>query len=142
MGNSFLGAKSSELGCSPHPWQDAIVAAMSADGRSPSATDLRPTDLRIAIFAADTDEARQAEARLKKRYASVEPGEAEVIVALGGDGMMLETLHRFIGRDLPIYGMNCGTVGFLMNLYSEDNLPARLTRAQTVQLHPLLMTAR
>ena len=110
---------------------------MPADGRSPSAT-----DLRIAILAADTDEARQAESRLKKRYAAVDPDKAEVIVALGGDGMMLETLHRFIGRGMPIYGMNCGTVGFLMNLYSEDDLPRRLARAQTVQLHPLLMTAR
>jgi NAD+ kinase len=110
---------------------------MPADGRSPSAT-----DLRIAILAADTDEARQAESRLKKRYAAVDPDKAQVIVALGGDGMMLETLHRFIGRGMPIYGMNCGTVGFLMNLYSEDDLPRRLARAQTVQLHPLLMTAR
>ena len=109
---------------------------MPADGRSPSAT-----DLRIAILAADTDEARQAEARLKKRYAAVEPESAQVIVALGGDGMMLETLHRFIGSGTPIYGMNCGTVGFLMNLYSEESLPARLAKAQTVQLHPLLMTA-
>jgi len=109
---------------------------MSPEGRSPSAT-----ALRIAILAADTDEARQAEARLKKRYAAVEPEKAQVIVALGGDGMMLETLHRFIGSGTPIYGMNCGTVGFLMNLYSEEDLPARLAKAQPVQLHPLLMTA-
>ena len=110
---------------------------MPIDSRSP-----RSSELRIAILAADSDEARQAEARLKRRYTAVEPEAAEVIVALGGDGMMLETLHRFIGRGTPIYGMNCGTVGFLMNLYSEEDLPARLARAQTVQLHPLIMTAR
>jgi NAD+ kinase len=96
----------------------------------------------FAFLAADSEEARQAETRLTKRYSTVKPEEADIIVALGGDGMMLETLHRFIGQGTPIYGMNCGTVGFLMNLYSEENLPARLAKAQPVQLHPLLMTAR
>lgn len=110
---------------------------MPVAGSSPD-----PAKLRIAVLAADTDEARQAEARLKKRYATVEPEQAEIVVALGGDGMMLETLHRFIGRGMPIYGMNCGTVGFLMNGYSEEALPARLVAAQAVELHPLRMTAR
>ena len=50
------------------------------------------------------------------------------IVALGGDGFMLETLHRMLGRDVPVYGMNCGSVGFLMNEFSEDDLPARLAQ--------------
>src|SRR5260370_12887357 len=62
--------------------------------------------------------------------------------ARGGGGMMLESLHRFMGRGTPIYGMNCGTIGFLMNKYNEADLPARLAVAQLVKLHPLTMTAR
>ena len=96
----------------------------------------------IAFLAADTEVARRALRRLGKRYPQVAPDKADIIVALGGDGMMLETLHRFMTKGTPIYGMNCGTVGFLMNKYSEANLPARLAAAQAVRLHPLTMTAR
>ena len=95
----------------------------------------------IAFLAADTEVARRALRRLTKRYPQVPPDKADIIVTLGGDGMMLETLHRFMTRGMPIYGMNCGTVGFLMNKYGEDNLPARLAAAQAVKLHPLAMTA-
>jgi NAD+ kinase len=103
----------------------------------------RPTHaLRIAFVAADNDEARRALERLEGRYAHVPTDQANVIVALGGDGMMLETLHRFIDRDVPIFGMNRGTVGFLMNQYDEADLPTRLATAQQVVLHPLAMTAR
>ena len=104
----------------------------------------RPTKsaLAIAFLAADSDEARRAFARLAKRYRQVPPDQADVVVALGGDGMMLETLHRFMGRETAIYGMNCGTVGFLMNKYAEEDLPARLAAAELVKLHPLTMTAR
>jgi NAD+ kinase len=102
----------------------------------------KPSPTSIAFLAADTEEARKALGRLSKRYPPVAPEKASVIVALGGDGMMLETLHRFIGRGMAIYGMNCGTVGFLMNQYGEDDLPARLAEAQLVELHPLAMTAR
>jgi len=104
----------------------------------------RPTKstLTIAFLAADSPEARRALGRLAKRYPQVAPSKADVIVALGGDGMMLETLHRFMGRGTPIYGMNCGTIGFLMNKYNEAGLPARLAAAQLVKLHPLTMTAR
>jgi NAD+ kinase len=98
--------------------------------------------LRVAFLAADNDEARHALVRLQDHYAHVPTDQADVIVALGGDGMMLETLHRFIGRGVPIFGMNRGTVGFLMNQYDEDELPARLAAAQEVALHPLSMTAR
>jgi len=98
--------------------------------------------LRIAFLAADNDEARRALARLQDRYAHVATDEADVIVALGGDGMMLETLHRFIERGVPIFGVNRGTVGFLMNQYEEAGLPARLAAAQRVELFPLAMTAR
>lgn len=96
----------------------------------------------IAFVAADTDEARDALARLRQRYSPVGPEQAEAIVALGGDGFMLETLHRFLNRNVPIYGMNCGTVGFLMNSYEEERLPERLERADEVTLFPLAMVAR
>ena len=96
---------------------------------------------RIAFVAADSLAARTALARLKQRYRSVPPEEADVIVALGGDGMMLETLHKYLKRNVPIYGMHRGTVGFLLNEYRENALPRRLARATPVQLHPLRMTA-
>jgi len=95
----------------------------------------------FALVASDTAEAREAKARLEARYTTVPIEEAAVIVALGGDGLMLETLHRFIDRGVPIYGMNCGTVGFMMNQYEEGGLPERLAVAQQVTLHPLRMHA-
>jgi NAD+ kinase len=97
---------------------------------------------RFAFVAADTEEARAAVARLEQRYPTVPAAEAEAIVALGGDGFMLETLHHFLKRGVPIYGMNCGTVGFLMNQYEERRLVERLAGAAEVTLFPLAMTAR
>jgi NAD+ kinase len=94
---------------------------------------------KIAFVAADNDAAQRAHGRLTYLYGAVEPKDAEVIVALGGDGFMLETLHRHIDHHLPIYGMNRGTVGFLLNAYSEQDLLGRLARAQPVTLHPLVM---
>jgi NAD+ kinase len=99
-------------------------------------------DRPIAFVAAATSEAATARERLGKRYANVDPDRAEIIVALGGDGHMLETLHHQLDRPVAIYGMNCGTVGFLMNQYGEDGLQERLSRAQAVKLRPLLMEAR
>ncbi len=96
---------------------------------------------RIAFVAANTKPARAALARLRKRYGNIAPDSASLVVTLGGDGTMLETLHRFIGADLPIYGMNQGTVGFLMNDYVEPGLRKRLEEAVEVSLHPLRMTA-
>ena len=95
----------------------------------------------FAFEASDTEEARAALARLRARYGTLPSEDAEVIVALGGDGFMLETLHRHLQRGVPIYGMNCGTIGFLMNAFEEDDLPARLARAEKVVLHPLSMVA-
>jgi NAD+ kinase len=95
----------------------------------------------IAFFAAATDLARESQQRLVARYGNAPIDEAEVVVCLGGDGFMLETLHRMLDRELPVYGMNCGSVGFLMNSYSEEDLPGRLLRAQAAQLHPLRMHA-
>jgi NAD+ kinase len=96
---------------------------------------------RIAFVAADTAEARDACARLAARYAGCDPDKAEIIVALGGDGFMLETLHRHMAHQVPIYGMNRGTVGFMMNDYREDDLPLRISQSRAVVLHPLRMVA-
>jgi NAD+ kinase len=97
---------------------------------------------RFAFVAAGTEEAQTALRRLQRRYGPVDPEEAQIIVALGGDGLMLETLHRYLHRPVAIFGMNCGTVGFLMNRYEEADLPERLAAAHREQLHPLLMSAR
>ncbi len=94
---------------------------------------------RIALVAAKGGPADAARERLAARYATVKPDEADVIVALGGDGFMLQTLHRHMHRNVPIYGMNQGTVGFLMNEYSEEDLPARVAAAVATTLHPLRM---
>ena len=97
---------------------------------------------RIAFVAGGSPGAAKARRRLAERYEHVPPGDADVIVALGGDGHMLETLHAFLGRDAPIYGMNRGTVGFLMNEYREGRLFERLAAAQAVRIRPLEVTAR
>jgi len=96
---------------------------------------------RIAAVAADTEAAQQALRELCSRYSCVPPEDAEIIVSLGGDGFMLETLHRFLSTGLPIYGMHLGSVGFLMNAYRPDGLIERLAAAQPVVLHPLEMIA-
>jgi NAD+ kinase len=96
---------------------------------------------KIAFVASDVPEARQALARLTELYGNVEPKAADAIVALGGDGLMLQTLHRHIDGRVPIYGMNRGSTGFLMNDYSEDDLKGRLARAEVNVIHPLAMRA-
>ena len=96
---------------------------------------------RISVLAAPTDLARDSRARLVERFGDVDFRHADVVVCLGGDGFMLETLHRTLSRDVPVYGMNCGSVGFLMNPFLEDDLPQRLAHAQEVVLHPLRMVA-
>ena len=96
---------------------------------------------RIAFVASPMTEAQEACARLAKRYGNAAPETADVIVALGGDGLMLQTLHRFMTSGKPIYGMHRGTVGFLMNEFREEGLPERLAEATTTLIHPLLMRA-
>jgi NAD+ kinase len=96
----------------------------------------------LAFVAADTEVAQAALKRLHGRYPHVPPEEADLIVALGGDGFMLETLHRYLDRQVPIYGMNRGTVGFLMNAFREHGLMERVNKAQPVVLHPLRMIAK
>ena len=102
---------------------------------SPSATP------RLAFVAAATPIARAARIALERRYGGVPPAQADVVVALGGDGLMLHTLHRNIRRRTPIFGMNLGTVGFLLNTYKQSGLLQRLKRAREVTLTPLLMRA-
>jgi NAD+ kinase len=97
---------------------------------------------RIAFVASPIPEAQDARALLAKRYGAAAPEEADVIVALGGDGLMLQTLHAFMNSGKPIYGMHRGTVGFLMNEFNEQRLPERLADAKTALIHPLVMCAR
>ena len=96
---------------------------------------------RIAFVASTSVEAQQALERLTQTYGNVDPGQADVIVALGGDGLMLQTLHRHMRSGTPIYGMHRGTVGFLMNEYSTVDLQMRLAAARDTVIHPLLMRA-
>jgi NAD+ kinase len=96
---------------------------------------------RIAFVASEAPDAAQARAELIARYGNVDPENADIVVALGGDGFMLQTLHRFRETDIPIYGMNRGSVGFLMNSYRQDDLPERIAAAQRVVIHPLMMEA-
>lgn len=104
-------------------------------------SDSKPRFNRIAFVASGHDQAQRALADLTAKYDSVPPSEAEAIVALGGDGFMLETLHAHMNDGIPIYGMNRGSVGFLMNEFNVDDLLERLQGAETTALHPLKMTA-
>jgi len=94
----------------------------------------------VAFVATDSEQAQAALASLEQRYGQLSPEEADIIVALGGDGYMLETLHTHLPLAKPVFGMHRGTVGFLMNEYREDDLPTRLAKAAKVDLHPLRMT--
>ena len=94
---------------------------------------------RIHFVASQIKPAGEAAALMQKRYGQCDVNDAEVIVALGGDGFMLRTLHRVIHRDLPVFGMKIGNVGFLMNRFSEDDLIPRLAVARPVTLNPLRM---
>lgn len=96
----------------------------------------------IGLRAADHPEAQAALRALARSYDHVPPEQADVIVALGGDGFMLETLHGYIDRRVPIYGMNLGTVGFLLNTYRPDGLLERIAHATCAPLRPLRMRAR
>ncbi len=96
---------------------------------------------KIHFTASETEDAQGAHRRLVHQYGQYSVGQADVIVALGGDGFMLESMHRYMASSLPLYGMNKGTVGFLLNNYEEDNLFERLDAGVITQLHPLKMTA-
>lgn len=96
---------------------------------------------KLAFLAADTAEAQRARHELERVYGAVPVEAADVLVPLGGDGFMLETLHAHLDRRIPIYGMNLGTVGFLLNAFRIDGLLERIAEATPVDLHPLRMRA-
>jgi NAD+ kinase len=96
---------------------------------------------KIAFVASDTKEAQEALRTLTQRYGNVPAEQADAIVALGGDGLMLQTMHKHLRSRIPIYGMNRGSVGFLLNDYRENGLKERLARAEVNIIHPLKMTA-
>lgn len=102
---------------------------------------MSPTLGRIAFVASDNVDAICAHDRLSQRYGNVAPEQSDVVVALGGDGMMLQTLHRHLNDRIPIFGMNRGSLGFLMNNYEEDGLIERLQQAELSVIHPLRMVA-
>lgn len=97
--------------------------------------------IRIAFAASDRPEAQAARQQLIARYGSVDLADAQVIVALGGDGFMLETLHTVMDQRTPVFGMNRGSVGFLMNDFEEEGLMERLAGAGRAVIHPLQMDA-
>ncbi|MBT9247607.1 NAD kinase [Gemmobacter fulvus] len=97
--------------------------------------------MRIGFRASNAPAAQQALAELTARHGDVPVQKAEVIVALGGDGFMLQTLHETQSLELPVYGMNCGTIGFLMNIYAETGLEQRLAVAEEEVINPLAMHA-
>jgi len=96
---------------------------------------------RLAFLAADTEEAREAAALLRERYGDCAPEDADVVVPLGGDGMMLQTLHRLMSTGTPAFGMNRGSVGFLMNEFETEGLRERIARAEMTRIRPLVMRA-
>lgn len=103
-----------------------------------SGTSTRPA---IHFVASHTERARQALAEMEQLYGQSAPAEASIIVALGGDGFMLRTLHHLLSTRLPVYGMKLGDVGFLMNRYRPEDLLERISCAHTVELNPLRMVA-
>ncbi len=125
----------------PVPQAASLLQMGLATQPDPAArTPLRAAE-RIAFVASPTALASESRARLVARYGDVAPPDAQIVVCLGGDGFLLETLHAVLGLEVPVYGMNCGSVGFLMNAYAEDDLPARLACAQEAVLNPLRMHA-
>jgi len=98
-------------------------------------------ETKLAFSASNSEEAQGALAELSDRYPSVPVEQADVVIALGGDGQMLHTLRRAMDRDVAVYGMNCGSVGFLLNDYNTDGLMERIRSAQEVVIHPIRMTA-
>ncbi|WP_069300356.1 NAD kinase [Neptunicoccus sediminis] len=96
---------------------------------------------KICFLASQVETAQEARAVLVKRYGDVPPVQADLIVALGGDGFMLSVLHQTQGLRAPVYGMNRGTVGFLMNTFAPEGLTDRLAEAEEAVIHPLRMRA-
>jgi NAD+ kinase len=96
---------------------------------------------KITFVGTNTDKAQTALNTLKELYGNASPEDSDIIVALGGDGYMLEALHQYLPLNKPVFGMNRGTIGFLMNEYKEKDLLVRLDNADTVEVYPLFMEA-
>ncbi len=96
---------------------------------------------RLAFVVSGAPGTQQGLDNLRRRYGDVDPDDADVIVAIGGDGFMIETMHRFLAIGAPVYGMHGGTVGFLMNTYGEEGLVERVQAAELSVVHPLRMLA-
>ena len=122
----------------PSIWQSRCQGLSLPDGAAKTG---EMTQARIRFTASKAPAAMEAFAALTAAHGQADARVAEVIVALGGDGFMLQTLHAAKARDLPVYGMNCGTIGFLMNTFGVENLPERLIAAEEAVIHPLSMTA-
>ena len=103
--------------------------------------DIKASDLRIACVHSGSEIAMEHYKELSDEYAFVPPKDSDVILALGGDGLMLHALHSYMSLHKPIYGMNCGTIGFLMNEYGKEKLAERILTADSFVLHPISMTA-
>ena len=97
--------------------------------------------MRLCILSSDKPQAAATAARLRDRFGDHGPAGCDVIVAVGGDGFMLETLRAYMNAGKPVYGVNCGTVGFLMNAPDLDALPERIKEAEKAIIHPLAMRA-
>ena len=95
--------------------------------------------MKLALLSSQAPDALSALQALTKRYGNIDPQNADVIVALGGDGFMLQTQHEYMNSNIPVYGMNKGTIGFLMNEYRQDNLQERIEKATANRIHPLEM---
>ena len=98
--------------------------------------------MKVHFYTADTPQAQEGEHSLIKRYGNAPLDKADVVVALGGDGLMLRALHDSVQHKKPVFGMNRGSIGFLLNEYREENLMERLQKAQTVRINPLRMRAK
>src|ERR1700744_6504143 len=96
---------------------------------------------KLHFVAAPQTDAQTALRQMCQRYEDVGAAKVDIVVALGGDGFMLQTLHNFLSRKTPVYGMNLGSGGFLMNEFHADDLPSRLAAAESALLHPLRMRA-
>lgn len=97
--------------------------------------------MMMHFISSETPEALAAAERMRKRYGRFDPDRSDVLVALGGDGLMLQTLHRAMKLGVPVYGMNFGSVGFMMNPFSDDALEDRIAAAQRTLIYPLAMEA-
>ena len=120
-----------------------MVRAVTAATPRPAPTDRDLAGAGIGLLASPTDAAQAAEKSLRRRYQWADADDAQSLVVIGGDGFMLQTLHRMLeqGHPRPLFGMNRGTVGFLMNEWRLDGLAARIVRAKAIRVAPLIMRA-